>query len=449
MEKPRYFLKICSIILLLLLAGCNLNFFPEPPSALTPVLPPTVTPVPTATSSAISIPVVTDTPLIEQRSPTNTAAPPTSTPVPPSSTPVPSTHTPAPPTLTPPDGIPGAHVGAGMGGLRLRQYPDTQQGAIMLTLKELTSLDVQGKTADNAWLLVKIPEGYIGWVAAQYVVGFDISAVPVVEPAPVTYVGPTAPPEAPAVSGNITGGAREIYLRGQNLGNRRNVFTTIGDSITDTPWFLRQFPVSYNLGQYGYLLPTLQYFMAVNDLPGTSFDHISMATKSGWSTLVILDPAYANTVQCLPGEIPVACEMRLRKASIVLIMIGTNDVPMSTADEYRPRLERIIEICIEYGVIPVLSTIPPRVDAPDKVVQYNEVIKATAQRYNIPLWDLYSALIGLPNQGLDGDGVHLSIPPNAPASTTEFTPENLLYGATMRNLTALQMLDTLLNQVMY
>jgi hypothetical protein len=451
------------IIILALLAGCNLNFFPEPPEAIrtpvTPFLPPTMTPVLAATGTAqtvvatsTSIPVVSDTPapIIPTKTPlfpTQTLALPSSTFTPQPPTAIPTT--PVPIATTPSGSIEGPHVGQGMGGLRLRQFPDSERGTIMLTLKEFTPLEIQGRTADSAWLLVKIPEGFTGWVSSQFVVNLNLNAVAVIEsPQPVPFVGPTAPPDAPAVTGNITGGARNIYLRGQSMGNRRNVFTTIGDSITDTPYFLRQFPLSFQMGEFGYLLPTLQYFMAVNDLPGTSFDHLSLSTRQGWSTLHLLDQTTANSVQCQQGEIPIACELRVRKASVVLVLIGTNDVPIASAEDYRPRLQRIIELCIEQGVVPVLSTLPPRRDAPERVAQYNEVIKQTALRYDIPLWDLYAALIVLPNQGLDPDGVHLSIPPGAPASTTDFSPGNLQYGTVIRNLTALQTLDVLLKQVM-
>ncbi|MCU0513779.1 MAG: GDSL-type esterase/lipase family protein [Anaerolineae bacterium] len=451
---------------LLLLAGCNLNMFPEPPVA-TPLLPPTMTPVPAATATLPASPTVVPTATL----------PPTATPILPTVTlmlTLPTVNAPvtvlpspsAPPTIaraTPllpvtlpaaaaVTGVPatGAYVGAGMGGLRLRQFPDAERGSIMLTLDELTPLEVQGRTADSAWLLVTIPEGFSGWVAARFVQGLALESVAIIDnPQPVPFVAPTAPPDAPAVAANITGGARAIYVRGQQAGHRRNVFTTIGDSLTDTPYFLRQLPAGYTLAEYGYLLPVVQYFLAVNDLPGTSFDHLSLATRSGWSTVTVLDPASANPVQCQPGETPVACELRVRRAAVVLILIGTNDVPVATAAEYRPRLERIVEICIEQGVVPVLSTLPTRYDLPERVRDYNEVIVATARRYDVPLWDLNAALAGLPAAGIDPDGVHLSIPPGGAAATVDFSAANLQYGTVIRNLTALQLLERLLNEVMY
>jgi hypothetical protein len=52
----------------------------------------------------------------------------------------------------------------------------------------------------------------------------------------------------------------------------------------------------------------------------------------------------------------------------------------------------------------------------------------------------------LPNHGVSEDGVHPSIPPdNNPAN---FSDDNLRYGYTMRNFTALQALDAIWRQVL-
>jgi hypothetical protein len=328
----------------------------------------------------------------------------------------------------------------------LRQFPDTEKGAILFALPELTRLEIKGRTRDNAWLLVRIPEGFDGWVSARYIVGFDMNAVPVIEnPQPVAFVVPTAPPNAPSVAGNITGGTRAIYVSGQAKGNRRNVFTTIGDSLTDTEFFLRPIGGGYNLQSYGYLLPTLQYYLTIGDLPGNSFTHGSQAARAGWSTLHLLDAGMG----CGGGNIPLVCELRATRPAVALILIGTNDLPNSTAADYGKRLQRIVEIVIEEGTVPVLSTLPTRSGYEQRVRDYNQQVSALARRLNVPLWDLNRALAALPNQGLGPDGIHLSIPPGGAPATLDFTAENLQYGTTMWNLTALQMLHTLLQQGLY
>jgi hypothetical protein len=352
------------------------------------------------------------------------------------------------PTAEPP-GVP-AVVSSRSGGLRLRRLPDTTS-TVLFNLPAGAELTVNGRTLDNSWALVKMSEGYIGWVSSTYLeLTADWSIIPGIEnPEPAPYVEIPVPEGAPQVASGVTGGARQIYLRGQALGNRANVFTKVGDSLTDTPYFLRYFVTGYNLRDYGYLLPVLQYFSAATALDSISFGSTSRAARASWSTFSVIDPANSDPSVCQPGETPIACEYRTVKPSVALIMIGSNDAPAFPPATYEANMRQIIETSITMGVVPVLSTLPPRAEYNDNIIAYNQVIASLSTSYGVPLWDLYTAVAGLPNQGHGGDGIHLSIPPNAPASTTDFSAANLQFGTTMRNLTALQMLDTVWRQVMY
>ncbi|MEO8606508.1 MAG: SH3 domain-containing protein [Chloroflexota bacterium] len=352
------------------------------------------------------------------------------------------------PTAEPP-GLP-ARVSTKAGGLRLRRLPDTTS-TVLFNLPAGSELHVTGHTTDNAWALVKMSEGYVGWVSTSYLeIAGDWSTVPSIEnPEPAPYVNIPPPPGAPQVSSGVTGGARQIFLKGQALGNRANVFTKVGDSLTDTPYFLRYFVTGYNLRDYGYLLPVLQYFSAATALDSISFGSTSRAAHASWSTFSVLDAANSDPSACQAGELPIACEYRTVKPAVALVMIGTNDAPAFPPSTYEANMRRIIEISIEMGVVPVLSTLPPRADFNDNIIAYNQVITNLSSSYGVPLWDLYTAVVNLPNRGYGPDGIHLSTPPNAPASTTDFTGDNLKYGTTMRNLTALQILDTVWKQVLY
>ena len=75
------------------------------------------------------------------------------------------------------------------------------------------------------------------------------------------------------------------------------------------------------------------------------------------------------------------------------------------------------------------------------------IIRSTAQAYNVPLWDLWSALQPLPNRGRGEDDIHLSAPMNDAKQVVDFRPENFQYGYTMRNFTALQVLNALYREV--
>ncbi len=344
---------------------------------------------------------------------------------------------------------PNARVRLDSGGLRLRQSPNVD-ASVLLNLTAGTELIVSERTTDSAWVLVELQEGYRGWVSASYVemLDGDLNGVPAnASPQPVPYFVPPTPEGGISVS-VVYGGARQIYLNGQAMGNRANVFSTVGDSLTDTPYFLREIVYGYNLGDYGYLLPTLNFFNADTGY-GNAFQRRAISTRSGFSTFSVVVENHPEYAECNPGELLLDCEYRLVRPAYSLIMIGTNDAPAHDGATYRANLTRILDISIAHGVVPILSTIPPRADFNERVIEYNAIIVQLAQQYGVPLTDLNTALLALPNRGLDGDGVHLSIPPGAPASTVTFTAENLQYGTTMRNLTALQALAQVQREVGY
>lgn len=352
-------------------------------------------------------------------------------------------NTPQPPSTSAVIGV----IQQDAGGLRLRQLPSTDS-RILFNMQAGTELIIQGRITDNSWVLVEMPEGFVGWTAAQYLdIRGDLAVVQAIvnpEPAPVPVI--EAPEDAPSV-GIVSSGARQIYLRGQEMGNRRNVFTTVGDSLTDTPYFLRPIPGGYDLGDYGYLLPALQFFN-VDTGYGNAFARKSFAAQAGWAAASTLELQH-TPANCDPGETAVACEFRLLKPSVALIMVGTNDAPAFPAATYGANMQRIIDIAVQYGVVPVVSTLPPRTEFNERINEYNGVIRQLAASNNIPLWDFHSVVVNLPGGGLGTDGIHLSVPPGAPAATMRFTADNLAYGTTLRNLSALQMLNELMQQVLY
>jgi SH3-like domain-containing protein len=338
------------------------------------------------------------------------------------------------------------------GGLRLRQLPG-DDGRVMINLNAGTELTIEGRTGDNGWLLIKSSDGYEGWVNASFVELYvDLVDVQLIDnPQPVEFVVPPTPEGGVSVvASSGGGGARQIFVNGQSGGTQRNVFSKVGDSLSDTPYFLRAFGGSYNLRGYGSLLPVVQFFSGGNALGGNPFVSGSISAHASWGQVSALDPGSADPSRCNPGETPVACEMRVVKPAVALIMIGTNDAGGSiSADVFAARMREIVETCIQANVVPVLSTLPPRRELNDYVIAYNDVIRSMASSYGVPLTDLYSALWSLPNHGYGDDGIHLSVPPGGPSATVDFTPENLQYGTTMRNLTALQILDSVWKNVLY
>jgi hypothetical protein len=249
--------------------------------------------------------------------------------------------------------------------------------------------------------------------------------------------------QSPSFSSTVIERMRLIYVVGQAKGNRADVFSKVGDSISASPSFLG--PIGegrYQLGDYGYLQPVIDLFSTTPARQGNSFQNSSLAAGVGWAAWGVLDPQLADATLCVPGETPLACEYRLTRPSFALIMFGTNDVGYRSAAEFEGDLRRIIEVSELSGVIPILSTIPERPDTAQRVLEFNNVIRSLASARNAPLWDYHEALRGLPNEGLAWDNLHPSSPPEWFDDAADFRAHNLVYGYVIRNLTALQMLDS-------
>jgi hypothetical protein len=250
------------------------------------------------------------------------------------------------------------------------------------------------------------------------------------------------PPPIPAYVLNITSRARQIFLAGQGLGNRAHAFSLVGDSNTDNPAFFAPFDAgNYDLGAYAYLLNTVVYFSG-------SFGRDSVSAVGSFNTSKVLDPAYADPARCLSGESPLVCEYRLQRPSVALILLGTGD--QHTWQGFEARYRQIVEYSLQQDIIPVLITKADDLESLENTAPpgyTNAVIQRLSLEYHVPLLDLRQALDPLPNRGLLPDGFHYNAPGDG--QSANFTNGYLDYGFNMRNLTGLQMLDTLRRQVMY
>ncbi len=258
------------------------------------------------------------------------------------------------------------------------------------------------------------------------------------EVAAVPYISPFSD----AVINNL----RVIYSVGQAYGNRGGVFSKVGDSITVNLNFMHPFGWGiYDLAIYSYLQPAIDHFnWTITDADGgTSFTHESFAAGVGWATWGVLEPELADLeAGCITGEKPLECEYRIMRPAFALIMLGTNDVSYRAPADVRYDLERILRLSLEWGVIPIFSTIPMRPEWSANVYAVNAEVADMTADWNLPLWDYAGAMSSLPEYGLAQDEVHPSSPPNhRPQEAAIFTPDYLQYGYVMRNLTGLQMLD--------
>ncbi|MEO0561444.1 MAG: SGNH/GDSL hydrolase family protein [Chloroflexota bacterium] len=255
---------------------------------------------------------------------------------------------------------------------------------------------------------------------------------------PVTIPNPT-PPSFPGPTQDYM---REIYTLGQSLGRQADVFIKVGDSATASPTFLTPIgDAAYDLAGYTDLQGVVDFYSATPLRNGNSFNNQSLASGVGWTAAGPTNPDYRDRAACERSESPLQCAVRVNNPSVALVMLGTNEVSYMSVDDYLTNMGRLIDEAVELGVIPVISTIPPRRGNDEKVAAYNEALRTFTTERRVPLWDYAAVLATAPDDGMMADRIHPSSPPgNAFRGSATFTPDNLIYGFTLRNLTALQTL---------
>jgi len=251
---------------------------------------------------------------------------------------------------------------------------------------------------------------------------------------------PSLAPIIPDLGPNIRGSIRAIYTRGAALGNRPDVFAKVGDSITAYEPFL--FPIGdgkFDVGRNWRLLPVIKRFLARDLGDGmNSFNRVSHAGVRAWGA----EHALMVGLSPCPGLTPMECEIQQIKPAFAIVMFGTNNVDRNL-EEFKPAMEKLVDILIAHGVIPVLSTIP---DAPwtqqaaAEAHLANRFILELGVRRKIPVINYWRALQDLPDRGISADGVHPSV---APEGSGVFTESALRYGHNMRGYTWLMTLRKL------
>ena len=236
----------------------------------------------------------------------------------------------------------------------------------------------------------------------------------------------------PVIPDSVSERVKEIYRAGIENGMNPNAFSKAGDCETYTDYFLAPFDLKetgFRLGEYTSLEQVIEKYKG-------SFARRSIAAKQGFNVASVLSPLWADTTQCKSNEAPLICEIRLYKPSIMLIMFGTNDVNMSSADAFEKNLRQLIDFTIANNVVPVLATKADNLEGDGSI---NAIIARVAYEYEIPVWNLWRALQELPSGGLKEDQIHLTY-----AQPFFDNTENMQNGWPVRNLTALQMLEFLM-----
>jgi hypothetical protein len=221
---------------------------------------------------------------------------------------------------------------------------------------------------------------------------------------------------------------RAIYAKGQQMGNNPQAYSKVGDS-TSIYNFMNSFDEgNYNLADYGYLQETLTYF-------GGSHSRDGLAVSVGLHAWTAIDPTFADKNVCVANETPVACEIRLHRPAFIFIRLGTNDAGANRL--FDNSIRQIVEIAIDNGVVPIIGTKADRVEGSNA---FNEILRQIAYDYQIPLWDFDKIIETVPGRGIVDKFFHISVPDAYDYSQ----PATLQTGHGIHSLTALMMLDTLL-----
>ena len=254
---------------------------------------------------------------------------------------------------------------------------------------------------------------------------------PTPEPSP-TPLGPqdingipltTIAPMDAATAANV----RAIYERGQELGRDPNAFSKLGDSTLLNPHFLGPFDLGdYTLGDFGHLQPTIDRWRG-------SFERHGIGTHFGLHSWTVFDPMWADEEWCEAGEHLLACEVRLQNPSVLFVRLGSNDAGAPSG--FRFNVKEVIEYAIDNGIIPIIGTKADRFEGSN---ENNDILRALAAEYHVPLWDFDRLADTLPGRGLDTDQVHLIID-ELPHDFTD--PAAFQRGHAMQDLSALITLD--------
>jgi len=203
-------------------------------------------------------------------------------------------------------------------------------------------------------------------------------------PAPMSAEAWQSWPIVPVVPMHV----REIFDRGQLLGNDAHAFSILGDCQSVADIFLGVYDTQPSVvaSLPAQLQETVAFFAG-------SFDRESPTIKSGTTAGALLwIEWHEGKYTCGPNETPVDCELRLHRPSFVILNVGTH---------YESRnidyLRRILDQLVANGVVPILAT---KADNRELDERINSDMATLAVEYDVPLWNFWAATGDLPNRGL-------------------------------------------------
>ncbi len=227
---------------------------------------------------------------------------------------------------------------------------------------------------------------------------------------------------------------RDISASSEGL--QEDVFAKVGASATKSLNFLHCFDGDdIELDGREELRDTILYFRGGEAGGVSPFERESLTVTVGWSALHALrgDPS------------PLEQELEAIHPRYAVVMYGTNDIQLGSITRYSDNMMNLVDLLLDWGVIPVMSSIMPRDDsatADEQVPRYNMVVRGIAQALQVPFIDYHRELVVLPDHGLAGDGVHPNVHyESGSPRACFFDDEGLLHGYNIRNLITIHTLD--------
>lgn len=251
-----------------------------------------------------------------------------------------------------------------------------------------------GRDAAGEWILVPYgsTRAWVNQSAVRFADGMNISQLPSADQVP-----PAPPakrmrlPGVPVVSRKV----QQLYRDAVRAGRTPGMAAVIGDCNSEHPVYFGRFGAgAFDLTPYPELQKTAQAFAA-------SFKRASVATSGSFNAAMAFDPTWSDPKQCKRDEGPLACELRLSNASVLLISLGTGDT--FTWRDFEANYKAIIEYALARKVVPVLMTKADTLEtkqggAPADYI--NGVVRKLGAQYGLPVIDFALAARQLPNGGL-------------------------------------------------
>jgi hypothetical protein len=253
-------------------------------------------------------------------------------------------------------------------------------------------------------------------------------------------------PVLPDISPAMAGSMGQLYQSGvQNFGVQGGAFSKVGGAGAASQNFLVPFASDqYNLGNFGSLQATIDFYRAtpVRASVDPAINSLSVrsiaAGENEFNADQLMMPVASDPLCQGVGASPLACEYNLTKPAIALISFDAANVIYMDPAAFRSTVQSLVQTTMtEHGAIPVLATIPATDSvSTEQLTEYNRAIVEVATQFGgtgLPLWNLWRAM---QERGISNP---YGVAPEGPAN---FGDAALSYGHNIRNLTALQVLET-------